>query len=728
MLQPTDQKGEREPQSERDEHSGEEEKDAEEEEEDVYEVEDIIDDQFNREERKHYYLVKWLGYPQEDNTWEPEENLVDCEEKFQEYIKIRNDRQERRTGRSRLLERDLPPLPQPRARGSTSYSQQARMEKQSASKKAKEKARYTTYTERPKVSSSLGDTYSQSLSESSSSTRSTVSSAPRKRALEPEAKAAASMAWTAMAPDQFKESNPYTARLASAAVGSLPKPSFASPGSRKGFDGEGEGWVETSSSSGKDDPSSLSSRKYTPRKLPPGSDNDDEEEEEVVEEGSAGGKTYFLVGEEPKGVPLPALVPDPEAEEETDVPMEVIERGEKTPEPTDPLAFLKNPRPGVPPEGRRDKGKKKRGSHTRHSKDRQSVERDGTVERSSDSQRTPQVRKSSMTDSSGPRPRANLDPSPAINSLIGLPNYHIRADDLPDFSKGATRPSWNQSDKEKKQSETTSSGQVTRTAGSGKSKDSVLVKEGNKAGMAEEGEIRDDGIDEGAFLDPMDETGEGMVSLTGSYSSYSSPSTPTIHPKDELPGSRRWEKLPMEVEEEGEVVMPRTKELIRSASHPTPSIHPSVGSSSGYQVLQIPKTRGSSERVEEKRSMVTHRDDISILSSVTTSAPSSRSSRTTSSHAIITHSASSSYQPKAGTTTSASAKSPVEAETRTMFISSKPSTQPAQLVHAHICFVPREQERHTIQIKPRERHAALVWRTFQEQYEEALMYHHPKGG
>ncbi|KAK5973807.1 Chromo' (CHRromatin Organization MOdifier) domain protein, partial [Trichostrongylus colubriformis] len=34
---------------------------------------------------KYVYLVKWLGYDDEANTWEPEENLVDCTEVLSIY-------------------------------------------------------------------------------------------------------------------------------------------------------------------------------------------------------------------------------------------------------------------------------------------------------------------------------------------------------------------------------------------------------------------------------------------------------------------------------------------------------------------------------------------------------------------------------------------------------------------------------------------------------------------
>jgi hypothetical protein len=52
---------------------------------DEYEVEDILDERQVRNQKQ--YLVKWLGYPSSENTWEPTRNLRNCQDKLREYRK-----------------------------------------------------------------------------------------------------------------------------------------------------------------------------------------------------------------------------------------------------------------------------------------------------------------------------------------------------------------------------------------------------------------------------------------------------------------------------------------------------------------------------------------------------------------------------------------------------------------------------------------------------------------
>lgn len=50
---------------------------------DEYEVESIVDRKV--ENRKIQYLVKWKGYDDSQNSWEPRENLANCEELIESY-------------------------------------------------------------------------------------------------------------------------------------------------------------------------------------------------------------------------------------------------------------------------------------------------------------------------------------------------------------------------------------------------------------------------------------------------------------------------------------------------------------------------------------------------------------------------------------------------------------------------------------------------------------------
>jgi hypothetical protein len=52
-----------------------------------YEVETILDKRILR--KKPQYLIKWLGYPLHDATWEPLEHLNNAKDKIKEFEETR---------------------------------------------------------------------------------------------------------------------------------------------------------------------------------------------------------------------------------------------------------------------------------------------------------------------------------------------------------------------------------------------------------------------------------------------------------------------------------------------------------------------------------------------------------------------------------------------------------------------------------------------------------------
>ncbi|XP_072801844.1 chromodomain Y-like protein isoform X2 [Vicugna pacos] len=60
--------------------------------EELYEVERIVDKRKNKK-GKTEYLVRWKGYGSEDDTWEPEQHLENCEEYIRDFQRRHSERQ-----------------------------------------------------------------------------------------------------------------------------------------------------------------------------------------------------------------------------------------------------------------------------------------------------------------------------------------------------------------------------------------------------------------------------------------------------------------------------------------------------------------------------------------------------------------------------------------------------------------------------------------------------------
>ena len=59
-------------------------------------VERIVDKRKNKK-GKTEYLVRWKGYDSEDDTWEPEQHLVNCEEYIHDFNRRHSEKQKEGT-------------------------------------------------------------------------------------------------------------------------------------------------------------------------------------------------------------------------------------------------------------------------------------------------------------------------------------------------------------------------------------------------------------------------------------------------------------------------------------------------------------------------------------------------------------------------------------------------------------------------------------------------------
>ena len=58
-----------------------------------FEVERVVEKRFDSNGKSNY-LIKWKGYDEKDNTWEPRDNL-DCNDLIDEFERVRREKSEK---------------------------------------------------------------------------------------------------------------------------------------------------------------------------------------------------------------------------------------------------------------------------------------------------------------------------------------------------------------------------------------------------------------------------------------------------------------------------------------------------------------------------------------------------------------------------------------------------------------------------------------------------------